>query len=122
MRTFPSCRIFSFPFFRHPCPFCVAFTRAILADALCDLSRECVVVDLDKNLVTLGPDTAPLPPLATSNEGDNWWVDWKKMSAWCFVKHVRLRKNDDYSGSGEKLQPHIKLMADAMWEGRLCLV
>jgi pentatricopeptide repeat protein len=78
------------------------------------------VVDLDKNLVTLGPDTAPLPPLPPQLKAH--LVGRLEENVGMVFREARsLRKNDDYSGSGEKLQPHVKLMADAMWEGRLCL-
>jgi hypothetical protein len=101
-------------------PFLCGIHKGNLADALCDLSRECVVVDLDKNLVTLGPDTAPLPPLPPQMKA-TLIARLEENVGMVFREARSLRKTDDYSGSGEKLQPHVKLMADAMWEGRLCL-
>jgi len=111
---------FLIPILSAPMPFLCGIHKGNLADALCDLSRECVVVDLDKNLVTLGPDTAPLPPLPPQMKAT--LVGRLEENVGMVFREARsLRKNDDYSGSGEKLQPHVKSMADAMWEGRLCL-
>jgi DENN (AEX-3) domain len=53
---------FMIPILSAPMPFLCGINKANLAEALYDLSPECVVVDLDKNLVTLGPNTEPLPP------------------------------------------------------------
>jgi pentatricopeptide repeat protein len=111
---------FLIPILSAPMPFLCGIHKGNLADALCDLSRECVVVDLDKNLVTLGPDTAPLPPLPPQMKSI-LTTRLEENVGMVFREARSLRKNDDYSGSGEHLQPHVKLMADGMWEGRLCL-
>eukprot|EP00547_Thalassionema_nitzschioides_P001189 CAMPEP_0194213988 /NCGR_PEP_ID=MMETSP0156-20130528/14968_1 /TAXON_ID=33649 /ORGANISM="Thalassionema nitzschioides, Strain L26-B" /LENGTH=1426 /DNA_ID=CAMNT_0038942151 /DNA_START=27 /DNA_END=4304 /DNA_ORIENTATION=- len=103
-----------------PMPFLCGINKSNLASALCDLSPDCVVVDLDMNLVTLGPMTPALPPLPSQLEadlrmrlGDNVGMVFREARS--------LTKNDDYSERGLHLPPHIKLMADAMWEGKLCL-
>jgi len=111
---------FLIPILSAPMPFLCGINKANLAEALYDLSRECVVVDLDKNLVTLGPDTAPLPPLPPHQEAclrsqlnDNVGMIFREARS--------LNKNDDYSDSGTRLPTHIKQMAEAMWEARLSL-
>ena len=111
---------FLIPILSAPMPFLCGINKANLADALYDLSSECVLVDLDKNLVTLGPDTEPLPPIPPGQKAalkqqleDNVGMVFRE--ARC------LTKNDDYSDSGAHLPNHIKLMAEGMWESKLSL-
>ena len=101
-------------------PFLCGINKANLADALYDLSRECVVVDLDKNLVTLGPDTAPLPPMPPYQDAC-LRARLEENVGMVFREARSLTKNDDYSDSGSHLPSHIKQMAEAMWESKLCL-
>lgn len=111
---------FLVPMLSAPMPFLCGIDKSNLAAALEDLSRECVVVDLDMNLVTLGPGTAPLPPLPPQME--NMLRSHLQDNAGMVFREARsLTKNDDYSDHGMHLPTHVKLMADAMWEGRLCL-
>lgn len=111
---------FLVPILSAPMPFFCGINKANLASALCDLSPDCVVVDLDMNLVTLGPQTPPLPPLPPQLESllrarldDNVGMVFRE--ARCLTKH------DNYSERGLHLPTHIKQMADAMWEGKLSL-
>lgn len=111
---------FLIPILSAPMPFLCGINKANLAEALYDLSRECVVVDLDKNLVTLGPDTEPLPPLPPHQ--DLALRSQLHQNAGMVFREARsLTKSHDYSDSGSHLPPHIKQMAEAMWEGKLCL-
>ena len=111
---------FLIPILSAPMPFLCGINKANLAEALYDLSRECVVVDLDKNLVTLGPDTEPLPPLPPYQ--DSILRSQLEENAGMVFREARsLTKNDDYSDSGSRLPAHTKQMAEAMWEGKLCL-
>jgi hypothetical protein len=111
---------FLIPILSAPMPFLCGINKANLADALYDLSRECVVVDLDKNLVTLGPDTEPLPPLPPHQDA-TLRSQLKQNAGMVFREARSLTKNDDYSDSGSRLPSHIKQTAEAMWEGKLCL-
>lgn len=111
---------FLIPILSAPMPFLCGINKASLADALYDLSRECVVVDLDKNLVTMGPDTEPLPPLPPQQAAclrsqleDNVGMVFREARS--------LTKHDDYSENGTHLPTHIKQMSEAMWEGKLSL-
>jgi hypothetical protein len=97
-------------------PFSVVSTRANFASALCDLSPDCVVVDLDMNLVTLGPQTPPLPPLPPQLDillrarlDDNVRMVFRE--ARCLTKH------DNYSERGLHFHTHQanRLM---LWEGK----
>lgn len=111
---------FLIPILSAPMPFLCGINKANLADALYDLSGDCVLVDLDKNTVTLGPDTAPLPPLPPYQEGV--LRSHLDANAGMIFREARsLTKNDDYSDSGTHLPTHVKLMAEAMWESKLCL-
>jgi hypothetical protein len=85
-----------------------------------DLSRDCVVVDLDKNLVTMGPSTPPLPPLPEFYM-DQVSAKLEENVGVVFREARSLTKNDDFSERGQHLAPHVKMMADAMWESKLCL-
>ena len=111
---------FLIPILSAPMPFLCGINKANLADALFDLSRDCVLVDLDKNTVTLGPDTAPLPPLPPAQE--NALRAQLDINAGMIFREARsLTKTDDYSDSGAHLPTHVKLMAEAMWESKLML-
>ena len=101
-------------------PFLCGIDKASLADALYDLSRECVVVDLDKNLVTMGPDTDPLPPLPPQ-QAASLRSQLESNVGMVFREARSLTKNHDYSDSGTHLPTHVKQMAEAMWEGKLSL-
>ena len=111
---------FMIPILSAPMPFLCGINKADLADALYDLSRDCVLVDLDKNTVTLGPDTPKLPPLPPYQEGV--LRDQLEDNAGMVFREARsLRREDDYSDSGSNLHGHVKVMADAMWESKLML-
>jgi hypothetical protein len=108
------------PILSAPMPFLCGIDKRYLAYTLEDLSQECIVVDLDKNQVSLGVNTPPLPSLpkhiykALYNKLDE--------KAGCVYREVRsLRKSDNTSEMGFYLPPEVKSMADAMWESRLCL-
>jgi pentatricopeptide repeat protein len=111
---------FLVPILSAPMPFFCGINKANLATALCDLSADCVVVDLDMNLVTLGPMTPPLPPIPPQLENllrnrldDNVGMVFRE--ARC------LTRNQDYSERCLHLPAHVKQTADAMWEGKLSL-
>ena len=101
-------------------PFFCGIDKASLAEALYDLSPECVVVDLDKNLVTLGPETEPLPPLPPQL-ASCLRSQLEENVGMVFREARSLTRSDDYSDSGSHLPSHVKQMAEAMWEGKLCL-
>jgi len=75
---------------------------------------------LDKNLVTMGPDTEPLPPLPPQ-QAACLRNQLEENAGMVFREARSLTKSDDYSDSGSRLPSHIKQMAEAMWEGKLCL-
>lgn len=103
-----------------PMPFFCGIDKRHLASAMEDLADECIVVDLDKNMVSLGTTTRPLPrlprfiyqQLTSKIEADAGHVHREVRS---------LRKDDDTSEMGIHLPPGLKSMPDAMWESRLCL-
>ncbi|GAX14387.1 hypothetical protein FisN_11Hh155 [Fistulifera solaris] len=111
---------FLIPILSAPMPFLCGIHKANLADALFDLSRDCVLVDLDRNLVTLGPDTAPLPPLPPV-QAETLRRELDQNVGMIFREARSLRKTDDYSENGLHLPNHIKLMAEDMWEAKLSL-
>ena len=111
---------FLIPMLAAPMPFLCGINKANLADALYDLSRECVLVDLDKNTVTLGPDTPDLPPLPPYQEAQ-LHAQLEENVGMIFREARSLTKNDDFSENGTHLPSHVKMMAEAMWESKLCL-
>jgi pentatricopeptide repeat protein len=111
---------FMIPILAAPMPFLCGINKANLADALYDLSRDCVLVDLDKNTVTMGPDTPVLPPLPPVQEA-TLRAQLEENVGMVFREARSLTKNDDFSEHGQNLDNHIKLMAEAMWESKLML-
>jgi DENN (AEX-3) domain len=113
----PHCLI---PILSAPMPFLCGIHKANLADAMYDLSRDCILCDLDKNTVTFGPDTPALPPLPP--QCDAKLRDVLEANVGMIFREARsLTKQDDYSNSGAHLPTHVKLMAEAMWESKLSL-
>ena len=111
---------FLIPILSAPMPFFCGIDKASLAEALYDLSPECVVVDLDKNLVTLGPETEALPPLPPQ-QASALKSQLENNVGMVFREARSLTRNDDYSDSGSHLPAHVKQMAEGMWEGKLSL-
>jgi pentatricopeptide repeat protein len=111
---------FLIPILSAPMPYLCGIDKSNLADALYDLSRECVLVDLDKNLVTLGPDTAPLPPIPPVQEAA-LRLHLEDNVGMVFREARSLTRNDDYSEGGIHLPSHVKQTAEAMWESKLSL-
>lgn len=111
---------FLIPILSAPMPYLCGIVKTNLADALYDLSRDCVLVDLDKNTVTLGPDTLALPPLPPYQEAA-LHAQLDENVGMVFREARSLTRSDDYSDSGQNLQGHTKLMAEAMWESKLML-
>lgn len=111
---------FLVPILSAPMPFLCGIDKRHLAYTLEDLSSECIVVDLDKNQVSLGVKTPPLPSLPKyiykslmKNVEENAGGVYREVRS--------LRKKDNTSEMGFYLPPEVKSMADAMWESRLCL-
>lgn len=111
---------FLVPILSAPMPFLCGIDKQYLAHTLEDLSQECIVVDLDKNQVSLGVKTPSLPSLPKRIY--KTLFDKLDDNAGCVYREVRsLRKSDNTSEMGLFLDPDVKSMADAMWESRLCL-
>ena len=111
---------FLVPILSAPMPFLCGIDKRHLADTLEDLSMECIVVDLDKNQVSLGVKTPPLPSLPKYIY--ERLKNKVEVNAGGVHREVRsLRKEDNTSEMGFYLPPEVKSMADAMWESRLCL-
>ncbi|KAL7468701.1 hypothetical protein ACHAXS_008933 [Conticribra weissflogii] len=111
---------FLVPILSAPMPFLCGIDKRHLADTLEDLSSECIVVDLDKNQVSLGVKTPPLPPLPR-HVRDRLRNKLEDNVGYVHREVRSLRKNDDTSEMGIYLPPEVKSMADALWESRLCL-
>jgi len=111
---------FLIPILSAPMPYLCGINKSNLAETLYDLSPECVVVDLDSNLVTLGPATHPLPPLPQNLERE-LQLRLEENAGMVFREARSLTKSDDYADRGVHLPSHVKTMSDAMWESKLCL-
>lgn len=103
-----------------PMPYLCGIDKAHLNTALKHLNEECIVVDLDCNHVSFGPNTPPLPPIPK--------VFAKKLNAklkenagMIFREARSLSRQHDFSDRGQHLPPDVKMRADAMWESKLCL-
>eukprot|EP00586_Coscinodiscus_wailesii_P017301 CAMPEP_0172491030 /NCGR_PEP_ID=MMETSP1066-20121228/21689_1 /TAXON_ID=671091 /ORGANISM="Coscinodiscus wailesii, Strain CCMP2513" /LENGTH=1419 /DNA_ID=CAMNT_0013259831 /DNA_START=315 /DNA_END=4573 /DNA_ORIENTATION=- len=111
---------FLIPILSAPMPYLCGIDKFNLPAALFDLSRECIVVDLDKNEVTFGPLTPSLPPLPKATHS-SLKSKLEKNIGMVFREARCLSKADDYSERGIHLKSHVKEMSDAAWEGQLCL-
>jgi len=111
---------FLIPILSAPMPYLCGINKSNLAETLYDLSTECVVVDLDSNLVTLGPATHPLPPLPQNLERE-LLSRLEENVGMVFREARSLTKTDNYTDRGIHLPSHVKTMSDAMWESKLCL-
>jgi hypothetical protein len=111
---------FLVPILSAPMPFLCGIDKRHLADTMEDLADECIVVDLDKNQVSLGVKTPPLPTLPRYVY--NRLRNNVEANAGHVYREVRsLRKDDDTSEMGVHLPPEVKFIADSMWESRLSL-
>ncbi|KAL7434989.1 hypothetical protein ACHAXM_004579 [Skeletonema potamos] len=111
---------FLVPILSAPMPFLCGIDKRHLSDTMADLADECIVVDLDKNQVSLGVKTPPLPTLPRYVY--NRLRNVVEVNAGHVFREVRsLRKDDDTSEMGVHLPPEVKFIADSMWESRLAL-
>jgi pentatricopeptide repeat protein len=111
---------FLVPILSAPMPFLCGIDKRHLSDTMADLADECIVVDLDKNQVSLGVKTPPLPTLPRYVY--NRLRNNVETNAGHVFREVRsLRKDDDTSEMGVHLPPEVKFIADSMWESRLSL-
>lgn len=111
---------FLVPILSAPMPFLCGIDKLILPGAMLDLSKECIMVDLDKNQVTFGPMTPELPPLPRQRE-EMLRATLEEKVGMVFREVRCLNKSDDISERGVNLPPQKKMQADASWESHLCL-
>lgn len=111
---------FLMPILAAPTSFLIGIDRRYFNEALQHLSNDCIVVDLDKNLVNLGTQIDNIPRIPQWFE--NELKEVLKQNAGMIYREARsLRKEDDYSDRGQFLQLHVKEMSDAMWESKLSI-
>lgn len=108
------------PILSAPMSFLIGLDKQYLTDAFVHLSSECIVIDLDTNQIQLGPSTPPLPKLPTALQ-QHLLQKLKDNAGMIFREARSLRKEDDFSERGQHLLSHVKVMADHMWESKLCL-
>ena len=111
---------FLVPILSAPMPFLCGIDKRYLAHTLEDLSHECIVVDLDKNQVSLGVKTPPLPSLP-KHIYKSLYEKLEENAGGVYREVRSLRKTDDTREMGIYLDPEVKAMADALWDSRLCL-
>jgi len=111
---------FMTPILSAPMPYLCGMDKRDINHALCDLSNECIVVDLDNNQVTFGPQTQPLPPIPIHLTKE-LHTKLDENTGIIFREARSLTKDDNFSDRGQHLPIHTKLMADAMWESKLSL-
>ena len=116
----PSLPKFLTPMLDAPMPYLCGISREIFPLALADISDETVVVDLDRNVITMGPTTPDLPALPSRRKlkleatlekhaGDVFW-----RARGLTAEEVELAQSDD-----DQL---AKLLgtADAVWDEKIC--
>jgi len=109
------------PMLDAPMPYLCGISRDIFPHAVGDISDETVVVDLDRNLVTLGTNTLDLPILShrrkmklesalENNAGDVFWN----------ARGLTKSEVDAVRSSGDENALEKMLgMADAVWEEKI---
>lgn len=109
------------PMLDAPMPYLCGISRDNFPFAVEDISDETVVVDLDRNVITLGPGTPDLPPLPhnrrkkleaalKANAGDVFWEARNLTKA----DVLRVRASGDESALGAMLDK-----AGSVWEERI---
>jgi hypothetical protein len=109
------------PMLDAPMPYLCGISRENFPYAVEDISDETIVVDLDRNVVTLGPNAPDLPPLPNSrrkklegvlkvNVGDIFWEARNLRRA----DVLRAKGSGDESTLGTMLQN-----AHAVWEEKI---
>ncbi|KAL9180662.1 hypothetical protein ACHAXT_011115 [Thalassiosira profunda] len=109
------------PMLDAPMPYLCGISRENFPYAVEDISDETVVVDLDRNVITLGPNTADLPPLPQNrrkkleaalkaNAGEVFWEARNLAKA----DVLRVRASGDERTLGTMLDK-----AGAVWEERV---
>ena len=111
---------FLVPILSAPMPFLCGIEKRHLADTMEDLAEDCIVVDLDKNQVSLGVKTPPLPTLPRYIY-QRLYNKVERNAGGVYREIRSLRSKDNTSEMGIYLDPEVKSMADAMWESRLSL-
>jgi len=103
-----------------PMPFLCGIDKSLLNEALKHLGNECIIIDLDTNVVSMGPSTPELPSIPPEFE-TKLRATLKEHAGMVFREARSLNKGHDFSDRGEHLPLHVKVTADAMWESKLCL-
>eukprot|EP00986_Skeletonema_menzelii_P008652 scaffold3743_cov155-Skeletonema_menzelii.AAC.7 len=110
------------PMLDAPMPYLCGISRDIFPHAVADISDETVVVDLDRNLVTLGTNTLDLPILShrrkmklesalEKNAGDVFW----------HARGLTKSEVDAVRSSGDENELEKMLgTADAVWDEKIC--
>ncbi|KAL3803294.1 hypothetical protein ACHAW5_009754 [Stephanodiscus triporus] len=109
------------PMLDAPMPYLCGISRENFPYAVGDVSDETIVVDLDRNVVTVGPNAPDLPPLPNSrrkklegvlkeNIGDVFW-EARNLNR---REVLRARASNDKEGLEEMLRD-----AHAVWEERM---
>lgn len=104
-----------------PMPYLCGISRDNFPFAVEDICDETVVVDLDRNVITLGPGTPDLPPLPhnrrkkleaalKANAGDVFWEARNLTKA----DVLRVRASGDEAALGSMLD-----RAGSVWEERI---
>jgi len=111
---------FLVPILSAPMPFLCGIDKRNLPSAMLDLSKECIMVDLDKNQVTKGPMTPELP--AIPNHHKMALREKLEEKVGMVFREVRcLKRSHDFTDHGVHLPLGVKQVADESWESFLCL-
>ncbi len=111
---------FSVSILAAPMPFLCGIEKDYLNVAVQHLNDECIVVDLDSNLISFGPATPELAPIP--RDVHKTLKETLRENVGMIYRETRsLTKDHDFSERGVHLPTDIKTTADAMWESRLSL-
>ena len=100
-------------------PYLCGISRENLAHAIGDISDDTIVVDLDQNLITMGNNTEPFPPLPLKRRSKLENALQKNVGN-IFWEARGLRRADILDQDGQVLKSdHLMRTADRVWKERL---
>ena len=111
---------FLIPILSAPMPFICGIHKENLPEALLNVSSECIIVDLDKNNINMGPMTPDIPCLPLDYE-DALRYMLEKHAGRYFREARSLTKNENLFEKGVPLANDLKRIGQAVWESKLML-
>jgi len=111
---------FLIPILSAPMPFLCGIHKENLPEALLNVSSECIIVDLDKNNINVGPMTPDIPCLPIDYENALRYM-LEKHAGRYFREARSFTKNENLFDKGIPLANDLKKIGQHVWESKLML-